>query len=193
MSDKGVIIREIRGALDRALKKAIEKKNKLDSRGWWTERVMTELCAWGLRNQYWVGAAGRQKREDMRKLQLKYGGTIGDEWLYDLTCIKYNHGWLKRVPLVVECEWGTTDQINDDFEKLLLARADVRLMIFNGNYYRDEGQKSIPSNGLDVFRRYIRNYEHTRTGDTYLFAARLHEGEDGASVKHRFDHHVFIA
>ena len=35
-----------------------------------------------------------------------------------------------EAPLVAECEWGNKGGIEDDFEKLLLARAGVRMMIF---------------------------------------------------------------
>ena len=132
-------------------------------------------------------------REDLQRYAGECGGTLGNEWLYDFTCLEYDSGrWLKGVPLVAECELANQDRINDDSWKLLLARADVRLMIFNGNYYR-EGRESIPSKGLEDFRRYIRECTHTRTGDTYLFAARLHDGENGTSVRHRFDYHVFVA
>ena len=197
MSDKGVIIKEICNVLNVALDNAVKKKEKLDSNEWWTEQVMTRLCRWGLKKKWWVGAKGMHIREEMKKYAKKHGGTIGSEWLYDFTCLEYNDdGWLKGIPLVAECEWASVDHINEDFEKLLLARADVRIMIFNGNHYR-EGEKSISSDGLRDFRQYIKECEHTRPGDTYLFAARLHESEDrdgeSVSVAHRFDYQIFVA
>ena len=195
MSDKGIIIKEICITLDKVLDNARgAKPGEMDSPEWWTNQVMTVLCRWGLKKRWWVGAKGMYKRKDMKKHAVKHGGTIGGEWLYDFTCLEYNDaGWLKGIPLVAECEWGNEDQINHDFEKLLLTRAEVRVMIFNGNYFRAEGQKSIPSNGLDVLRRYIKECEPTRPGDTYLFAARLHDSKNGKSVGHRFDYHVFVA
>ena len=40
--------------------------------------------------------------------------------------------------MLVECEWSLTqDEIFDDFEKLLVARADVRLMIFQARTAQD--------------------------------------------------------
>ena len=57
------------------------------------------------------------------------------EWLYDVTWLKYEHEGerlLIEAPSVAECEWGNKGDIDDDFEKLLLARAGIRLMIFNG-------------------------------------------------------------
>ena len=35
--------------------------------------------------------------------------------------------------MVAECEWGAPERIKEDFDKLLLARASVRLMICEGN------------------------------------------------------------
>ena len=111
---------------------------------------------------------------------------IGSELLYDFTCMEYDGDWLTRALLVAECEWGNECAIDYDFRKLLLARADIRMMIFNGNYYRRTGQYWIESDGFIKFLGYIDNYKHTQAGDTYLLAARLHDSEDGNSVGHRF-------
>ena len=193
MADKGVIIKEICDTLDKMLRKTEgADPAELDLPAWWTPRVMTPLCKWGLRKQWWVGATGMDKRDDMQRYAARHGGTIGGEWLYDFTCLEYSDSeCLKGIPLVAECEWGNEDHINEDFEKLLLARADVRVMIFNGNHYKV--RESIPSHGLRGFRKHIRKCKHTRAGDTYLFAARLHESSDGVSVNHRFDYQIFVA
>ena len=181
MSDKGAIIKEVSTALDCMLEKTGEAgPDALESRDWWTNQVLTTLCTWGLAKGFWVGAKGMKGNEGLAEFARLHGGKIGGEWLYDFTCLDYDHdGWVKRIPLVAECEWNihekNHDEVNEDFEKLLLARADVRLTIFNGNPYHDRGQKSILPNGLKVFRTYIEKCEHTSTGDTYLFAARLHD------------------
>lgn len=199
MSDNGVIIKEVCGALDTMLKKtSCPGADDLESRDWWTNQVLTTLCTWGLAKGFWVGAKGMKDNERLATaVERQHGGKIGGERLYDFTCIEYEKRWVKRVPLVAECEWTihekNHDEVNDDFEKLLLARADVRLMISNGNPYRDKGQKSIPPNGLKVFRTYVDKFEHTCTGDTYLFAARLHDSENGKSVEHRFDYHLVVS
>ena len=200
MCDKGVIIKEICNTLDGIIP---NEENaglyELDSPAWWTDQVMSALCKWGLEKGkgFWVGAKGMKDDKGLAEFAREHGGKIGGEWLYDFTCLRYSScGYLKRIPLVAECEWkiqeSNQDEVNEDFEKLMLARADVRLMVFNGNPYRDE-RKSIPSKGLKVFRTYIKKCEHTSTGDTYLFAARLHDSESGKSVKHRFDYHLVVA
>ena len=51
--------------------------------------------------------------------------------LYDVTWLKHENDELVDAPLVAECEWGNKRDIEYDFEKLLLARAGVRLMIFD--------------------------------------------------------------
>ena len=198
MSDKGGIIKEVCAALDGMLEETADAgPDALESRPWWTNHVLTTLCTWGLAKGFSVGASGMQDNERLAAVAQQHGGEIGGEWLYNFTCLKYTPGeWLKRIPLVAECEWNiqekNQDEVNKDFEKLLLARADVRLMVFNGNPYRD-GRESIPPNGLIDFRTYIKKCEHTCVGDTYLFAARLHDNENGESVRHRFDYHMFVA
>ena len=55
----------------------------------------------------------------MDKANRDYG-----EWLYDVTWLKYDCNYrVIDVPLVAECEWGRLENIYDDFDKLLLARA----------------------------------------------------------------------
>ena len=57
------------------------------------------------------------------------------EWLYDVVWRRHDdRGRLTAVPLVAECEWLRPREIEKDFEKLLLARADVRLIIYRGKY-----------------------------------------------------------
>ena len=56
------------------------------------------------------------------------------EWLYDVIWLQVDEDNIDRVlsvPLVAEVEWGNQDEIWSDFQKLLVARANVRVMIFN--------------------------------------------------------------
>ncbi len=182
MLDKDVILNEIRSALDNMLENVeADDLNALPQR---TEQVLAALCRWGLKRGLWAGAANMRNREDMQNLAQENDGSIGNEWLYDFTCLKYNlDDWLKKIVLVAECEWGNWNEIMADFEKLLLARAYVRVMIF-------DGQQSSPPETVQTFRRYIKKCKHTRVGDTYLFAALLHDGEP---VNYRFDYHLSVA
>ena len=54
------------------------------------------------------------------------------EWLYDV--VWYDHcaksgQW--SMPLVAECEWQGESYIKEDFEKLLVARAGLRVMVYD--------------------------------------------------------------
>ena len=40
-------------------------------------------------------------------------------------------GLIRVVPLVAEVEWGNEGDVWDDFQKLLAARAEERVMIFD--------------------------------------------------------------
>ena len=97
----------------------------------WTKEVKTKLCKIGRRLGY--SAYAKKNEVDSRYRD-------GGEWLYDVTWLEYKCNGdprrrfvLSTAPLVAECEWGNLGDIYDDFEKLLLARADVRLMIFDCN------------------------------------------------------------
>ena len=90
------------------------------------------------------------------------------EWLYDVTWLDYEKsgsGELVDAPLAAECEWGNEGDIEDDFEKLLLARAGIRLMIFNG--FHEAGSKEI----AERLARKVREFKGSRAEDAWLLAA----------------------
>lgn len=98
------------------------------------------------------------------------GAADGSEWLYDVTGLQYdNDGFLIRVALAAECEWGTQDEIYYDFEKLLLARADLRVMVFDGT--RQPGYCEL----FRVFAQYVGHCAHAEIGDAWLFVAWTEE------------------
>jgi hypothetical protein len=52
-------------------------------------------------------------------------------WLWDMTWVELSEGKLIDLPLALESEWlRTFDEILFDFEKLLVCRARLRVMIF---------------------------------------------------------------
>ena len=71
------------------------------------------------------------------------------------------------VPLVVECEWGSYGYIKEDFQKLLLARADVRLMI-----YRDNGRQDATQTAKQL-ARHVKKFNRSHAEDAWLLAARI--------------------
>ena len=82
-------------------------------------------------------------------------------------------GCLKTVPLVAECEWGGNnglgkkfEKVRTDFEKLLMARALVRVMIY------DSGQKEGSAQEFaEKLRKSVEKFDDSQPGDTYLLIA----------------------
>ena len=130
----------------------------------WTTVVKTELCKIGRRFDYSVYAKADEVDEAHR---------TGGEWLYDVTWLEYEcdgrRSWpamaLIDAPLVAECEWGNFEEIVYDFEKLLLTRTRVRLMIFDSE--REGGSKET----AEQLAGKVREFNGFRAEDTWLLAA----------------------
>ena len=73
---------------------------------------------------------------------------------------------MKQIPLVAESEWEGPDDIDDDFQKLLLARADLRVMVFDGGYFPNEDK-------FETFKLQIGKFGEIgiTNADRYLLAA----------------------
>ncbi|NML15780.1 hypothetical protein [Azohydromonas caseinilytica] len=97
------------------------------------------------------------------------------EFLYDICLLKtsgafnerngyfYTHSPLRRALLVLECEWSPREEeIVYDFSKLLLARADLRCMIF----YRSS--RPLVDACIERARFAIKSFEQSTTSDRYL-------------------------
>lgn len=62
-----------------------------------------------------------------------YPGADEGEWLYDMSWFTLDHargGFLLTQPMVLESEWSPNLIMDDDFQKLVQARADVRVWVF---------------------------------------------------------------
>ena len=136
--------------------------DKPESRTEWNKAVKTELCKIGRRFGYSVYARSNEVNKAYRD---------GGEWLYDVTWLEYEKGTrgelvnLVDAPLVAECEGGNKGDIEDDFEKLLLARPHVRLMIFKG--ISEPDSKGI----AERFAGMVREFNGSRAEDAWLLAA----------------------
>ena len=118
----------------------------------WTEKVLTILCKLGEGLGYTAWATGAPK-----------------EWLYDVSWSNCDAcGRLISVPMVAECEWGNLGKIEEDFEKLLLARATVRVMVYDAWYAKNSYKPSEVIN--KKLREHVRTFNGAR-GDTYLLIA----------------------
>ena len=120
-----------------AIRKGLDSLDISASDPGWTKAVLTKLCTIGRGFGFQVGA----KKDLVDEAHRDRG-----EWLYDtiwLDGCDSDDDLLAGVPLVVECEWANDKwevywkKIIYDFNKLLLARAQVRLMIFDGSGRND--------------------------------------------------------
>ena len=135
----------------------------------WTKQVMTRLCKVGHKEDYRVCV----KKFCGKKLEQAYRV----EWLYDMTWLKFDGRELIDVPLVLECEWGYFDKpdkdhyqcerVQYDFQKLFLARADLRCIIFAAKTLQD-AEKYVEEL-IDIVER----FQKRETGDNYLFCVCL--------------------
>jgi len=95
----------------------------------------------------------------------EYKENENNEWLYDIIIYSYNDDKIfDKVYLVGESEWNSTyEQIEYDFLKLIFARAEVRLMVYqvSGNNY-----DKYKNNLINI----IEKSNSCINGDIYLLA-----------------------
>ena len=106
-------------------------------------------------------------RQRIRLLRVRAGceAADGGEYLYDVTWLDYEGDFLTSATLVAECEWGNLPHIDEDFQKLLFPRADVRLMIFDGNH------PPFTQGIAEHLARQVRHFRRSADYDSWLFAA----------------------
>ncbi|MYH70825.1 MAG: hypothetical protein F4147_12395 [Gammaproteobacteria bacterium] len=86
--------------------------------------------------------------------------------------IKYDKsGFLESGPVVAECEWSNPGDVKDDYEKPLLARATVRVVVFDEGYCKN-GAEAIANKICD----WVGAYEGSQKGDKFLLVG--YEGDD---------------
>ncbi|MBN9382336.1 MAG: hypothetical protein J0H74_16325 [Chitinophagaceae bacterium] len=118
----------------------------------WTEAIKRLLIDLGKKSGYQICTSG-------------FPNETEPGWLYDLVWYQENEQrYLLDVPLVVESEWNENyGHIKFDFEKLIAARANHRLMVCQCRTLRKEER-------LEYFRNAIKTYRHCQPGDRYLIA-----------------------
>ncbi|MEP4380203.1 MAG: hypothetical protein ABJ215_06280 [Alphaproteobacteria bacterium] len=97
----------------------------------WTTRIAHDICRHGEEAGYWA-AALRFKPKYQRM------NSIRNEWLFDAVWLKYIGENLVSIPLAMECEWGTDSEIDDDFQKLIVSRASLRVMVFGDRNLKND-------------------------------------------------------
>ncbi len=129
--------------------------DKWDKDTWWTNQIKSILVAIGRSNQFMVACAGVASDHC--------------EWKYDLMWWEETDEGgrckLTNVPLVVESEWNLRlHAIQYDFEKLIVARAERRMMVFN--VFRPDDAR----NYIDFLKSIVISYKLSQVNDRYIFA-----------------------
>ena len=86
-------------------------------------------------------------------------------------------GLLRSIPLVAESEWGNRPDVWDDFQKLLIIRAAVRVMIFSAD------SSPEASSLVEELKQQIQYFVSSQERARYLFASRVDEENPPFSVE----------
>lgn len=91
------------------------------------------------------------------------------EFLFDMCWLEYgpDREFLRRAALILESEWGGQQDIYHDFEKLLLGRAILKVMIFSA---KSATEMEATYSQLDT---YVERFEDGDPSETYLLACFL--------------------
>ena len=156
----------------------------------WTKAIKTALCKVGHQSECVVACHG-------------VNGADYGEFLWDVTWwkedtesrvrLKQATGlmWSVDMPLVAECELTdkTVAGIVEDFQKLLVARAGVRLMIHEHFVERGEqmgeGHDRAP-NMANHLAQYVQVFCRTQPDDVYLLAALQWDRNTDAEYRFRY-------
>ncbi len=149
---------KVRLSLEQATKRASDERRNDTG---WTLAIKEALTELGRQLGYKVRGAQPQATP---KDYFETG------WLWDLTWVELDggkDGILLDVPLAVESEWSTDleGEIVWDFQKLLVSRARLRVMIFQA------ANSQLAARFFERLVDAIRRYSGSQAGDTYLLAA----------------------
>ena len=150
----------------------------------WTCAVKSALCnagrdAWGACNDLRIRATSVGHRDPQNWLYVNREfvclparnpdrAAPKREWLYDVSCLQWDGEFVNKVLMAAESEWGgSAAKVLEDFHKLLVSRAAVRVMVYD--YYKGDGV--TPKITLQQLAQHVHQYWDTREGDTYLLAA----------------------
>jgi hypothetical protein len=117
-------MKEICDALDSVCKRL----TKDDSSKTWTDAIKKALLVVGKRKKYDVGVSKNINGRDF------------DEWLYDMIWLKQiqngkeDYPFPIKVPFIMESEWANQNyKVLEDFDKLLICKADIKLLVHQRN------------------------------------------------------------
>lgn len=142
-----------------------------------TQTVLTTLCKLGKELDYTTWATSRHPY----RIPDEY--CDGGEWIYDVCWLQYPsddhyHRRLISVPMVAECEWDHLGYIEQDFSKLLLAKATLRVMVYD-SYWTGGDVAAINNKLCELVGSF-----NGALGDIYLLIAMVW---DDSSETNRFE------
>ena len=123
----------------------------------WTRGIKNRICKIGKERGYEVRASSSEEADS-------------GEWLYDVIWRKMSENKVLDVGLVLESEWKRP-LIDDDFQKLLLAKAELRCMIFYA------ASKQSAKREVEELINQVVEFSRSQTGDKYLFCGWLVDEE----------------
>lgn len=131
-----------------------------DSSKAWTQAIKISIGRLGQEYGFPVACSG-------------YSGAQWGEWHYDLCWLDYqrnspddglhdeeNH--LLGLPLALECEWGNLSYVWEDFQKLLVSRALLKVMVFQ------EDSKNSVCQITEYLKRCISSYSESDFDGSYV-------------------------
>lgn len=125
---------------------------------WW--RVKKTDGAWTRAIKNAVGSIGRQRGYRVYAASSKF--ERDGEWVFDLGWYEMRGEFIVDVPLALESEW-TISGAMDDFQKLLISRAQNRVMVL-------WSRRRAPAEALvGSLIGQVGKYRGSRRGDRYLF------------------------
>ena len=141
--------------------KKVEREAPRLTQKQWTEKVLITLCKLGKELGYTAWATG---------VPDEY--CDGNEFLYDASWHETdNCGRTISLPMVAECEWGNSGEVDYDFQKLLLARSKVRVMVYW------IAQRENQEETCDRLRKHVGTFNGIE-GDTYLLIGQFYENTE---------------
>jgi hypothetical protein len=147
----------------------------------WTKQIMGQLGELGVAHGWEVCAGG-------------FSGRFERGWLYDLVWYRNeprgdSSGNLAEVFLVLECEWQKNlRSIKFDFEKLLLAKAALKVMIFQSHNRNASTHVAELRKAIDMFHARDSSEIYilaSFNNSTYQFDVHQITGDSYVEVQHQ--------
>jgi hypothetical protein len=151
--------------LDSAEQAVVDSLHELHERSKWWSIAKSKAAEYTREVKKAVGAVGE-------KLGFAVCSTEHNcEWVYDLCWREFDEdGLVLNVPLAMECEWHRGySELLDDFQKLLVARADHRVFLC-------EQESGDWADCVAQLIKQICCYGGTKNGDRYLFGSWTSDG-----------------